>query len=369
MNLKLKNIVIVSSEFPPQPGGIGKHAYHLAMALQNEGFQITVVTDQQSDNGEAEVGFDKHLSFNVKRVHNRTLRFWMYIDRFIKVFHELKTADYVVASGKFSLWVVTFCTLFRKRFSLAVVHGTEVNLTSKVYKKLVELSLKRFDKVVAVSNFTKQLISHLNIDIYVIPNGIFLTDWQDNEASFKGNKLEGTPKLITVGRVSERKGQAEVVALLPELLEQYPELHYHCVGIDTESASIKEKAKSLGVEGHINFHGIVGHNVLKHYLKQSDIFIMLSKSSVDGDVEGFGIAILEANAMAIPAIGAFGSGVEDAIVEGQSGHLVPLGDAKAITDAIRRIIDNKQHYKQGAIRWAEAHDWNHIAKHYIALLP
>lgn len=275
----------------------------------------------------------------------------------------------MIASGKFSLWVVAFCTLFRKRFTLAVVHGTEVNLTSKVYSRLVDMALKRFDEIVAVSNYTKSLIAHLDVKVTVIPNGIAAEDWQDNGLTSDMNKFIGHPKLITVGRVSDRKGQGNVVALLPELLKQFPELHYHCIGIDIEAKPIIEKAKRLGVNDHVSFHGVLSDQKLKHYLEQSDIFMMLSKPGKDGDVEGFGIAILEANAMGVPAIGAFGSGVEDAISQGKSGLLVPLGNGQALTNAIGVILENQHLYKEGARYWAAIHDWDLIVKQYMLLLP
>ncbi|MGE5943059.1 MAG: glycosyltransferase family 4 protein [Flavobacteriales bacterium] len=367
MSSKAQHIVIVSSEFPPQPGGIGNHAYQLAKALSYEGCKVTVITDERSDSGSVEKIFDKNLPYVVWRIRKRTPRMFMYVERFISVFKAMKSADKVIASGKFSLWVVAFCTIFRKRFSMAVIHGTEVNLPSGIFRNLVALSLKRFNVIVAVSDYTKQLIMHLNLRVNVIHNGIALDDWQDEVLIFDEDKLFGYPNLITVGRVSERKGQMEVVKLLPELLKQFPKLHYHCIGINDEVTSVMALTKHLDVEKHVSFHGVLEKPILKNYLAQSDIFIMFSKPS-NGDVEGFGIAILEANAMGIPAIGAFGSGVEEAIKAGQSGILVPLGDDEAFTTAVRDILNNKEPYKQGAISWAEAHNWNIIIKQYIALL-
>lgn len=364
-----KHILILTSEFPPQPGGIGTHAYHLALALNNQGYTVTVVTDQRSEDGHAETMFDARLPFTVQRIKKRSPRIGMYINRFYTVYKALNGVEKVIASGKFSLWVVAWCAFFRKRFTLAVVHGTEVNLTSKVYRKLVEMALKRFDKIVAVSNYTKNLIAHLNVEVTVIPNGVVLREWQNDDVTTDTDKLSGNPKLITVGRVSDRKGQGDVVALLPELLKQFPELHYHCIGIAMESTPIIEEAKRLGVRDHVSFHGVLPEQMLKQFLKQSDIFMMLSKPGKNGDVEGFGIAILEANAMAVPAIGAFGSGVEDAICNEKSGLLVPLGNGQALGNAIGVILKNKQMYKHGAQKWAEGHDWDNIVKYYMLLLP
>ncbi|MBD0823884.1 glycosyltransferase family 4 protein [Aestuariibaculum marinum] len=363
----MKSILLVTSEFPPQPGGIGVHALNLAQALVNEGCKITVVTDERSETGEEEMKFDKTLVFTVHRIKKQSIRTVMYINRVVKVFELMKSVNAVIASGKFSLWNVAFCNLFKNRFSLAVVHGTEVNLPSRVSKKRVFQALKQFDKVVAVSNFTKQLMDSLNIDVKVIPNGIVLQEWQNVKSNT--TRLKGFPKLITVGRISDRKGQKNVVSILPELLKTFPDLHYHCVGIDDNTNGIKGLVAKLEMNNHVTFHGVLEQSLLQSYLSESDIFIMLSQNGLKGDVEGFGIAILEANALGVPAIGAYGSGVEEAISTGQSGGLINIGDYQALKRLIDDILKNKESYRNGAEQWAKGHDWNGIVKQYIALLP
>ncbi len=47
-------LLFISSEFPPQPGGIGNHAHYLALALQKEGKQLTVLSDVRSKDGKPE---------------------------------------------------------------------------------------------------------------------------------------------------------------------------------------------------------------------------------------------------------------------------------------------------------------------------
>lgn len=364
-----KNILIVSSEFPPQPGGIGNHAFNLASTLSEKGFSVTLIADQRSEDGKPEALFDGGLPFSVQRIKKRTFRVLMYFERLYWLIKNLKKADYVFASGKFSLWSVAFCTQFMRRFTLAIVHGSEVNLSLKPSRMLVDWSLKQCNKVVAVSQYTKGFMNHLNLPVMVIPNGIKVKNWQAENIKTKVKELVGSPKLITVGRVSERKGQGDVVAMLPELIKVFPNLHYHCIGIHAEGQFVTEMTKVLEVENHVSFHGVIENDILKGYLAQSDVFAMLSKPGIKGDVEGFGIAILEANTMGIPAIGAFGSGVEEAIEVGQSGAIVPLGDSKAFVAAVREILNNKAHYKEGAENWAKAHDWDIIIKKYMQLLP
>lgn len=364
--MKQKNILIVTSEFPPQPGGIGNHAYYLALYLSKSSYDVSVIADQRDPENTSEINFDSSVPFSVKRIPLKRLRVSMYFNRIVKTFKSFKQADYVIATGKFSLWNVAFCSLFFKRPNLAVIHGTEVNFKSAGLKKAVDRSLKRFDSIVAVSNYTKALVHHLKKEVNVIPNGIDLSEWQTgdmNKASLKGN-----PVLTTVGRVSTRKGQLQVINLLPELLKSYPDLQYHCIGIPTETSAFLEQAKFLGVCKHVIFHGAVSNSDLKSMILATDVFVMLSTESPTGDVEGFGIAILEANAMGIPSIGSKNCGIEDAILDGKSGILVSRESVSEFEDALKCILENPDVYKKEATTWANLHSWDKIIERYIKVI-
>ncbi|WP_083478362.1 glycosyltransferase family 4 protein [Lacinutrix himadriensis] len=364
--MKNKHILIVTSEFPPQPGGIGNHAYHLALSLCAANYSVQVIADQRSLTGAEEAVFDKTLPFTVVRIPRYQQRFKMYVKRIVATNKSFSNASHVIATGKFSLWNVAFIRLFKRRKTLAVVHGTEVNFKSVSLKKSIDLSLKQMDTIVAVSTYTKSLMSHLKKDVVVIPNGIQLENWTTenlHEIIVKGN-----PVLTTVGRVSSRKGQLQVIQQIPELLKQFPELQYHCIGIPTEAADFLEKAKALGVASHITFHGSVTDIVLKQMLLKTDVFVMLSTESKTGDVEGFGIAILEANALGIPAIGSVNCGIEDAIKPNVSGVLIDAENTEAFKKGIESILQAKETFAVEAKKWAKQHDWSTIIKRYIALL-
>ena len=366
MSTSRKHIVVVSSEFPPQPGGIGNHAYNLALHLSHQDYDVEVIADQRSANGKAEQTFDSKQPFAVVRIKRYNLRFIMYLRRIQKTYVSLKHTHYVIATGKFSLWNVALLSQFRKVKTLAVIHGTEVNFKSVLLRKSIDISLKKMDKIVAVSNYTKSLISHLNVEVLVIPNGIDLSEWKkDNQTKIE---LKGDPVLTTVGRVSSRKGQLNVIKQLPELIKQFPNIHYHCIGIPSEAEAFKTIAKQLNVESYVTFHGQLELYDLKQKVSATDIFIMMSSESKSGDVEGFGIAILEANALGIPAIGANGCGIEDAVNDGVSGVLIPLHDSEQFIKAIELILKNKNKFQNEAGVWAEQHDWSNIIMKYTALM-
>ena len=106
------------------------------------------------------------------------------------------------------------------------------------------MSLARFDKIIAVSNFTKSLVNDLNLrNIEVICNGFEINN-NDIPAVMK---LKGFPNLITVGSVSDRKGQQNVIKAIPYLLKKYPKLHYHIVGTPLEKNKFLKIAEDLQI--------------------------------------------------------------------------------------------------------------------------
>ncbi|TWO34363.1 glycosyltransferase family 4 protein [Seonamhaeicola sediminis] len=367
MKKNSKSLLIVSSEFPPQPGGIGNHAYNLAYQLNSHGFEVSVITDARSTSGHEEKRFDKELPFEVLRVWVKRPRLLMYIKRLLLLRKALKNHCVIIASGKFSLWSVSWFSWFYRRHYLAVVHGTEVNFKSFPVKLMVNLSLIRFPKIIAVSSYTKLLLKQtFQRKTTVIPNGVDETKWNTKAAS--NISIKGAPKLITVGNVTERKGQIQVIEHLPMLIKTYPQIHYHCVGIPTEQENCLQKAKTLGVENHVTFHGRVSHNDLISLVGTSDIFVMLSTETETGDVEGFGIAIIEANTLGIPAIGSKNNGIEDAVQNEKSGVLIDAMDTSAFINAIETILSNKETFSKQASIWANQHRWEEIIKQYIDVI-
>lgn len=325
---------------------------------------MVLVCDRRSVTGEEEREFDDGLPFRVVRIRRKKIILFSYLDRIRKALALGKEADIVLASGKFSLWVGAFLNLFFKKKSIAVVHGSEILLPNSILRKLTALSLKRYDTVIAVSQYTKSLLGHLNLkNIHIIPNG-----FEMEIPEVCSVKEDPMPILITVGNVTQRKGQHNVIGALPVLLKKYPDLEYHMVGIPTDKSKLEKLALGLGVEKSVFFYGQVEEGTKQELLLKADVFVMLSEKTKTGDVEGFGIAILEANALGVPGIGARDCGIEDAIVDGVSGRLINNKDAEAFEGALEDILDNYPTYSQEAKVWAEEFRWEKVIKRYLEVL-
>lgn len=364
------NIVLITSEFPPLPGGIGNHALNLAKQLTKKEYQVVVCADQRSKDLSDDIRFDSILPFAVRRVKRYSLVFLTYLMRFLTCFEALNNqeAKIVFSSGKFSLWLGAVLKLvFKNKRYIGVLHGSELLTGNKMQQKMTKWSLKRYDSLIAVSHFTKETALELDnsLLIKVINNG-FLLD--SDGLSGETISLIGFPKIVTVGNVTYRKGQQNVIKALPALKKIFSEIHYHIVGIPTEQEAFQKLANELGVSDAITFHGAVSSNKLKAITLASDIFAMLSQKLPNGDVEGFGIAILEANALGIPSVGSSDSGIADAVSDQFSGRLVLPNDSQAIQQAITEIMENYQQYSVNAKQWSAQFEWDVVIDKYLEVI-
>ncbi len=362
--MSLNRITIFTAEFPPQPGGIGNHAYNLAKGLKKKGYHVMVLCDRRSEDGEEERVFDASFDFEVIRIPRRKLMLSSYLHRILEAYKLAKKSEVFIASGKFQLWMGGFLSLLLKNRYIAVIHGSELLLPNKFLRKLTYLALGKFDKVIAVSNYTRSLIASLALEkVEVIHNGFSMYCDGDEK---KEKPL--SPILVTVGNVTQRKGQHNIIAALPLLLKEYPDLQYRVIGIPTERNKLQEQAKDLKVEKTVQFYGAVQDTEKCKLLLTSNIFMMLSETTNTGDVEGFGIAILEANYLGIPSIGAKGCGIEEAIKDGYSGFLVNNKEPEEILTSIAHIMENYEEFSQNARKWSACFSWDRVINRYVEII-
>lgn len=372
--LNKRNIVIISSEFPPGPGGIGHHAFSLAKALVGEGFAVKALSAADYATQDEVLDFDRSQSFEIHR-YPRFGGWYGYFVRLWMTFKHLPKSDIKMAilTGKFSLWQGLLIKIFFPKIrTLAILHGSEINLASRFLRWITHRSIFSADILVPVSHFTKSLLPQWILQrhrfIQVVPNGIdttFQGKWKESNSL----SLEGYPRLLTVGHVSPRKGQHRVIKALPKLISVLPDLHYHMVGRPIDQYILMDLARRLGVEHHITFHGRVPeHSNLLAYYSQADVFMLLSENQADGDVEGFGIVALEANQLGVPVVGSKYCGVEEAVYHMHSGYLVDGGSSDEILEGVEFCLANREKLQEGMASWVDQHQWVTIVKQYKKLL-
>ena len=372
----MKNrVILIASEFPPGPGGIGQHVYSLAIGLNLLNYKVTVLT-----NSDYSLPCENAI-FDSGNPEIEIIRFKKYfpiitqIGRFIKILTflytikaEIKT---IMATGRFPL---IFMSLFGKTRLLrgikkiGILHGSEINPIGILEKNLNQLGMINCDKLISVSNFTQNLLPEKVIkkfgkdNLYIIGNGITpvsVSRWENVTGKID---LNGTPKLLTVGNVIPRKGQHLVVNALNDLIIDFPKIHYHIVGIRRSTKWVDQSILENNLQSYCTFHGrVIDHQDLALFYKNVDVLMLLSENQPNGDVEGFGIVALEANYFGIPVVGSLGTGVETVVKHGFSGILVDANNIVEIKNALIEILNNKEHFKQESKKWAMNHHWDKLS--------
>ncbi len=146
--------------------------------------------------------------------------------------------------------------------------------------------------------------------------------------------------LLTVGHVTERKGQEVVIRALPQILASQPDTHYWMAGLPTLQAKLEILALELGVLSHVHFLGRLDNADLRTAYNACDVFVMTSRHSSDGQFEGFGIAAVEAALCGKPAVVSDNSGLIEAVLPGKTGLVARENDPGSTAMAILTLLEN-----------------------------
>lgn len=152
--------------------------------------------------------------------------------------------------------------------------------------------------------------------------------------------LENKIILFSMGRLVKRKGVDMVLKSLPEVLKVVPNLVYVIGGAGVDEGYLKNINKELHNK-QVFFLGKISDEEKWKWFGLCDIFIMPSRS-MDGDFEGFGIVLLEANSVGKPVIAGDSGGISDAVENGFNGLLVDPNDINDIIYVIVKLAKDKE---------------------------
>jgi colanic acid/amylovoran biosynthesis glycosyltransferase len=147
-------------------------------------------------------------------------------------------------------------------------------------------------------------------------------------------------RLLSVARLVEKKGLEYAIRGVARLVEEGNSLHYRIVGDGPLRGSLETLVTSLRLEGVVELAGSVDQDAIVLELQQCDIFMATSTTARDQDREGIPNALKEAMAVGRPVVATVHSGIPELVAHGESGMLVPEGDAEAIATALRELLGN-----------------------------
>ena len=181
------------------------------------------------------------------------------------------------------------------------------------------------------------------------------------------------PVLLSVARLVPRKGIDTVIESLPSVLATHPTARYIIVGCGPDQARLAQIAERAGVAGHVEFLGDVHDDLLPARYAAADVFLLPTRViPEDDEIEGFGIAYVEAAAAGVPSIAANVGGVSDAVADGVTGLLVPPASPDAVARATLRLLgDPALRARMGDAARAEVErslNWDRAAREVVRVV-
>ena len=178
--------------------------------------------------------------------------------------------------------------------------------------------------------------------------------------------LDGQKPLIGyVGRLVASKGLDTML----EALRDVQNAQCLIVGDGPERNRLEQLCQSMGLGDRVTFTGGVTEELKWQYLRALDVFCLLSQLSKNGEMEGFGIAALEASAAGTPCVVANSGGLPEAILDNETGCVVKTRSPKATAAVINELLASDELsarlVSQARRRIQNEQTWHHVAERMI----
>jgi colanic acid/amylovoran biosynthesis glycosyltransferase len=223
-------------------------------------------------------------------------------------------------------------------------HGADINSYVKKYGKNIYKTLyKNSNKITTNTEFTKSKIMENGgpKDTVIIPEGLFFSEFYDKEM---GKKIPNS--VLTVGRLEEKKGYFYSLEAIARAKALIPSIQYYIIGDGSLYDKLINHAKNLNIIDNCRFLKARTNVEVKKYYKQCEIFMLSSITASNGDMEGQGLVLQEAQASGLPVISTLHNGIPDGILRDKSGFLVPEKDSHLLAEKIILLLQNDELRRQ-----------------------
>jgi glycosyltransferase involved in cell wall biosynthesis len=321
--------LFVTRKFPPSVGGMETLSFSVWRTLHSAAPEARLVAHGGS---------------------NRSLPLWLPV-ALVRVLAACMTRRvHVVLTGDAVVYTVLAPLLRLCRVPHAtMVMGLDLTWQPAAYRAVVHPALRRAPLVVAISQATAQAARSFGVPaerLRVVRLGVEAPDVPPEErrrcAAELRQRLGLSDRqlvLLTVGRLVRRKGMAWFV---DEVLPHLPEhLVYVLAGDGEDRTAVEEAVRRRRLDGRVRLLGQVDDPTREMLFRGADLFVQ-PNIPVAGDMEGFGLVTIEAAMRGLPVVASRLEGIEDAVVDGSTGLLLPTADADTWRRETGRLVHDRE---------------------------
>ena len=367
-------VLVVTNDFPPRVGGINDYVHQLVRRLEPGSVTVLASTSPGA------AAFDATFP---QRVVRQPVRMLLPTPAALAAASRLVVAEQpdVVLFGAAAPLAVMGASL-RRRFGVpyvACTHGLELAATrvppgGSFLRRLGRTAAA----VTVVSHYVgERLVPFLGgTRVELLPSGVDAQHFHPAVTADdvrRQHALGPGPVIACVSRLVPRKGQDQLLRVLPRLIGEFPHARLLIVGGGSYERALRRLTARLGLEQRVVFAGEVPYDRLPDYFRAGDIFAMPCRSRYGGlEVEGLGAVFLQAAAVGRACVVGRSGGAPEAVRHGETGLVVDGTDLDDVSAALRALLrDPARAEAMGAngAAWVYGErTWDHMAARLRDLL-
>jgi len=236
---------------------------------------------------------------------------------------------------------------------------------NNVYKKL----FSKGDLFISISEYWKKKLVKIGCEegrIIVHRLGIDLDDFKSLE-----RKPPEIIKILSVGRLVEKKGHEFAIKAIVKIISKHKNVTYIIAGDGLLRAKLESLVSELEIKNYVKFLGAVEQDEVLKLYQQAHIFVLPSVTASNGDQEGTPVVLMEAQAVGLPIVSTYHSGIPEVVIDGKSGFLVPEKDVDALAERIEYLINHPEIWSEmgrAGRKFVEEHyDINKLNKRLVEI--
>ncbi len=229
----------------------------------------------------------------------------------------------------------------------ATLHGSDIFMAERAAPlgRMAATALRGASHVTSCSADLQQRLLRLGGEQFaakvpLVPNGTNLVPAEpDREAPRRRFGVgPGEPMVAAVGRLVYKKGFRYLLEAAPEIFESHPSARLVIGGGGELAAELEQQARALGIAERVSFPGMLSHDEVLELVAAADLFVMPSIRDPGGNIDGLPIVVLEAMAAGRPVVATDVAGMPLAVIDGETGRLVPEKDPAALATTVSQLL-------------------------------
>ncbi len=379
MNTHRKKVLFLTYNFPPKLGGQEQVIWEVWKRL-SERSDATALVQHGAD-------FEGDRSIILPAPRSGLLAFFRHLLAEGGRLQRSEGFDVIIAANGLTAWPVQRLASKSRCESAAILYGLDTIYPGFVYQRMIRSTLPKLDRAIAISHATASeainrgmreerlcvLPPGCNADPFLIP--------QDLPGLRKKWGTENLPVILHTGRLVPRKGMDRFLReVFPRVLAKIPNANLLLAGGNPEGAlahqtdestKIHKTIEALGFGQSVRVTGRLSDTEKVETFAIADLFVMPAVPT-PGDMEGFGIVLLEAAAAGMPTVATRLGGIPDAVEDGVTGFLVDPHDYEKMAERIVELLSDREKARDmgeaGRARVLENYRWNQVADRYVDFL-